>query len=97
MMDPDEDDDLETISQLLSERNGAPKKNGNNRPVMRNSPRSGANLAGSNGSNVSDLRRKIEKQLDSTSKQPKPSPGAVPIGFRDNVGNTVRPNSILNS
>jgi hypothetical protein len=81
----DEVSDLETISQLLSERAGIPNKNSNNgnKAAPRNSPRG--------GSNVSDMRKKIEKQLDNTSKQPrpKPSPNAVPVGFRDENGNMV--------
>ena len=63
-MDPDELSDLETISQLLSERSLKNKKS-------------------SASGNVSEQRRKIEKKIDSRQPRPKPSPNAVPIGFRD--------------
>ncbi len=89
-MDADEASDLETISQLLSERTGAGKKgSSDNKAAPRKSPRSGNYYNNTAGSNVSEMRKKIEKQLDPTSKQPrpKPSPNAVPIGFRDENGN----------
>lgn len=64
--------DLESISQLLTDRSANRKKNSNQNKKPINSK-----------SNVSELKKKLEKQLDNSAKRGyKPPANAVPIGFQ---------------
>jgi hypothetical protein len=72
-MNPDEISDLESISQLLSDRSASRKKE---RIV------SSSASAAKASSNVNDMKRKIEKQNEQNAKKnTRPTPNAVPIGF----------------
>ena len=79
-INPDDlSDDLESVSQMLSERSA---KNKNARiNNMKNSNYNNNNINTKPLSTVDETKKKLEKQFDNSSKKPgyKPSPNAVPV------------------
>jgi cobalamin-dependent methionine synthase I len=78
----DEISDLESISQLLSDRSTTRRKTNQAVSSNKSPTKSNAPTKSGSSSSVNEKRKLIEKQLDQASRNAKPSPNAVPVGFQ---------------
>ena len=83
MYNQDEISDLESISQLLSDRSTSRRRGANLNQMSSQKPTPKISTTKPSPSNVSDKKKLIEKQLSESSKNAsRPSPNAVPVGFQ---------------